>query len=412
MWYNFNGEKDMKKVEKEFELVNRIIERHWNRAIGLANAESLMTYWTVGAFVSERLKNAQWGSKTVEALSDYLKTRNPKRKGYGKRQIYNMVQFYDTYTMPEYQAISERLRLYEFVQMASAQIEEGAIVHSANAQIETAVVLPSTTAKTQGGTIVHSVNARLHDNEVKCVPFPLFLSLVSFTSHVQILNRTHSMEEKIFYILYAARERLNSRDLVRAFVAQTYDAVMSKEKKISRALKAAYPGADFLLKDKVLVDFLRLPEKHNEHRLHAGILEHMKEFILAMGRDFLYMGNEYHIQVGGRQRRLDLLFYHRSLQCLVDVELKAEGFQSEYIGKMDLYLEALDREIRRDNENPSIGIILCPEADRYDVEYTLNRTMSPIMIAEYKRLLVPEEVMKKSLEEYCEFMKHEESKRK
>ena len=151
MWYNFNGEKDMKKVEKEFELVNRIIERHWNRAIGLANAESLMTYWTVGAFVSERLKNAQWGSKTVEALSDYLKTRNPKRKGYGKRQIYNMVQFYDTYTMPEYQAISERLRLYEFVQMASAQIEEGAIVHSANAQIETAVVLPSTTAKTQGG---------------------------------------------------------------------------------------------------------------------------------------------------------------------------------------------------------------------------------------------------------------------
>ena len=402
----------MKKVEKEFELVNRIIERHWNRAIGLANAESLMTYWTVGAFVSERLKNGRWGSKTVEALSDYLKTRNPKRKGYGKRQIYNMVQFYDTYTMPEYQAISERLRLYEFVQMASAQIEEGAIVHSANAQIETAVVLPSTTAKTQGGTIVHSVNAQLHDNEVKCVPFPLFLSLVSFTSHVQILNRTHSMEEKIFYILYAARERLNSRDLVRAFVAQTYDAVMSKEKKISRALKAAYPGADFLLKDKVLVDFLRLPEKHNEHRLHAGILEHMKEFILAMGRDFLYMGNEYHIQVGGRQRRLDLLFYHRSLQCLVDVELKAEGFQSEYIGKMDLYLEALDREIRRDNENPSIGIILCPEADRYDVEYTLNRTMSPIMIAEYKRLLVPEEVMKKSLEEYCEFMKHEESKRK
>lgn len=402
----------MKKVEKEFELVNRIIERHWNRAIGLANAESLMTYWTVGAFVSERLKNAQWGSKTVEELSDYLKTRNPKRKGYGKRQIYNMVQFYDTYTMPEYQAISERLRLYEFVQTASAQIEAGAIVHSANAQIETDVVLPSTTAKTQGGAIVHSVNAQLLDKEVKCVPFPLFLSLVSFTSHVQILNRTHSMEEKIFYILYAARERLNSRDLVRAFVAQTYDAVMSKEKKISRALKAAYPGADFLLKDKVLVDFLRLPEKHNEHRLHAGILEHMKEFILAMGRDFLYMGNEYHIQVGGRQRRLDLLFYHRSLQCLVDVELKAEGFQSEYIGKMDLYLEALDREIRRENENPSIGIILCPEADRYDVEYTLNRTMSPIMIAEYKRLLVPEEVMKKSLEEYCEFMKHEESKRK
>ena len=180
---------------------------------------------------------------------------------------------------------------------------------------------------------------------------------------------------------------------------------MSKEKKLSRSLKAAYTSADFLLKDKVLVDFLRLPEKHNEHRLHASILEHMKDFILAMGKDFLYMGNEYHIQVGGRQKRLDLLFYHRALQCLVDVELKAEGFQSEHVAKMDLYLEALDREIRRENENPSIGIILCPEADRYDVEYTLNRTMSPIMVAEYRRLLIPEEVMKKSLEEYCEFMK-------
>ena len=373
------GHNAEKKVEKEFALVNNIIERHWNRAIGLANAESLMTYWTVGAFVSARLRQAQWGAKTVEALCDYLKTHNPKRRGFGKRQIYNMVQFYDTYTLPEYQVISERLRLHEFVQMPSAQIE--------------------------GCEIVHSANAQLSDKGEEYAPFPLFLSLVSFTSHVQILNRSHTVEERIFYILYAARERLNYRELVRAFAAQTYDAVMSKEKKLSRSLKAAYTSADFLLKDKVLVDFLRLPEKHNEHRLHASILEHMKDFILAMGKDFLYMGNEYHIQVGGRQKRLDLLFYHRALQCLVDVELKAEGFQSEHVGKMDLYLEALDREIRRENENPSIGIILCPEADRYDVEYTLNRTMSPIMVAEYRRLLIPEEVMKKSLEEYCEFMK-------
>ena len=395
----------MKKIEKEFEIVSAIIERHWNRAIGLANAESLMTYWAVGAFVSKKLKNANWGSKTVEALCDYLKTRHPKRRGFGKRQIYNMVQFYDTYTLPEYQAISERLRLYEFVQMSSAQIEGSEIVHSANAQTERAIIAQLPNAKAGNEVIVHSANAQLCDSGDKCAPFPLFLSLVSFTSHVQILNRSHTMEERIFYILYAARERLNYRELIRAFASQTYDAVMSKEKKISRSLKAAYPGADFLLKDKVLVDFLRLPEKHNEHRLHASILEHMKDFILTMGKDFLYMGNEYHIQVGGKQKRLDLLFYHRALQCLVDVELKAEGFQSEYVGKMDLYLEALDREIRRENENPSIGIILCPEADRYDVEYTLNRTMSPILIAEYRRLLIPEEVMKRSLEEYCEFMK-------
>ena len=130
----YNAEK---KVEKEFALVNNIIERHWNRAIGLANAESLMTYWTVGAFVSARFRQAQWGAKTVEALCDYLKTHNPKRRGFGKRQIYNMVQFYDTYTLPEYQVISDHLRLHEFVQMPSAQIEGCEIVHSANAQLST-----------------------------------------------------------------------------------------------------------------------------------------------------------------------------------------------------------------------------------------------------------------------------------
>ena len=394
----------MKRIEKEYEFVNSIIERHWNRAIGLANAESLMTCWIVGAFVSERLKKAQWGSKTVEGLSDYIKTRNPKRRGFGKRHIYYMVSFYDTYTSPEYQAISERLRLHEFVQLPTAQLEGGAIVQSANAQIEARGSLQPETA------IVQLPIAQIDGMHINYRPFPLFLSLTSFTNHIQILNHRLSMEEKVFYILHSARERLGSKELVRALAAQTYDMVMSKVKKMSSKLKAAYPGADFLLKDKVLVDFLRLPEKHSEHRLHASILENMKEFILAMGKDFLYMGNEYTIEVGGKRRRLDLLFYHRALRCLVDVELKAVPFEPEFAGKMDFYLAAIDDQIKREGENPSVGIILCPEAGMCEVKYAIDRTMSPMMIAEYKRLLVPEEVMKKSLEEYCAFMKAEEGR--
>ena len=399
----------MKKIEKEFELVANIVERHRNRAIGLANAESLMTYWEIGAFVSSRLKGAQWGSKTVEELGDYLKTRYPKRRGFGKRHIYNMVAFYDTYSSVEFQGISNRLRLDEFVQVPSAQLESG-VSHLANEKSDNMAIVQSVTAQFKDGLIVQSPIAQLADIGSDYRPFPLFLSITSFTNHIQVLNHNFSMEERIFYILYSAREHLDSRELSRSIAAQTYEMVMSKEKKMSRRLKAAYPGADFLLKDKVFVDFLHLPEKHNEHKLHAGIRKRMKDFILAIGKDFLYMGDEYALQVGGKRRRLDLLFYHRSLQCLVDVELKAEGFQSEYVGKMDLYLEALDREIKRENENPSVGIILCPEAKCCDVEYTLNRTMSPIMVAEYRRLLIPEEVMKKSLEEYCQFMKKEEGK--
>ena len=108
----------MKKIEKEFELINAIIERRWERALGLANAEALMSYWSVGAFVSVRLKSSAWGSKTVEALSDYLKTRNPRRRGFGKRQIYNMVAFYEAYTSVDFHRISERLRVDKFPQKA------------------------------------------------------------------------------------------------------------------------------------------------------------------------------------------------------------------------------------------------------------------------------------------------------
>ena len=346
----------MKKVEKEFERINAIIERRWERALGLANAEALMSYWSVGAFVSARLKSSAWGSKTVEELSDYLKTRNPRRRGFGKRQIYNMVSFYEAYTSVDFHKISERLRLHEFVQLPTAQIGTTAIDQSEKKQ-----------ALVNEG-IVQLPTAQLFDNECDCADFPLFLSLTTFTNHVEILNHVRSMEERVFYVLYAARERLNQMELRRAFVAQTYDMIMSKEKKMSARLKAAYPKADFVLKDKAFLDFLNLPKKHTEHVLHKRLVEHMRDFVLEIGKDFLYMGNEYFVHVGG--------------------------------------------ETRREGENPSVGIILCPDADRCRVEYTLCRTMSPVLVAEYRRLLVPENVMKKSLEEYCAFMKQEELTRK
>ena len=389
----------VKKIEKEFEIVSSIIERHWNRAIGLANAESLMTYWAIGAFVSAKLQSASWGSKTIEALCDYLNTRKPNLKGYGKRNIYNMIAFYEAYSSSEFSTISEKLRLNEFVQIPSAQIGKANLNSDPNVVANDIV---------SSDSIVQMPSAQLDDERAYLDSFPMFLTLTTFSNHLEILGRCHSIDERVFYILYAAREHLTFNEMRRSIVAQTYEMVMSKEKKMSAKLKASYPGAEFMLKDKVFVDFLRLPEKHNEHKLHRGLLEHMKEFVLALGKDFLYMGNEYSINVGGKQRRLDLLFYHRALRCLVDVELKAVPFEPEFVGKMDFYLSAIDHELKREDENPSVGIILCPSADMCDAQYAIDRTMSPLMIAEYKRLLIPEDVIKKSLAEYCEFMKKED----
>ena len=146
MHYNRNKGIVMRKVEKEFELINAIIERRWERALGLANAEALMSYWTVGAFVSSRLKSAEWGSKTVEALSDYLKTRNPKRRGFGKRHIYNMVSFYDTYSSAAFQDISYRLRLDDFVQEPTVEIGDAEIVQSPIAQTDKCATFVNSTS--------------------------------------------------------------------------------------------------------------------------------------------------------------------------------------------------------------------------------------------------------------------------
>lgn len=381
---------NLTQLEKQFEYVNSLIEQHRSSAIAKVNMEALQTNWEVGQYISQQLKSAHWGAKVVSDLADYLKRMNPRRKGYGKRNLYNMVSFYETYSSESFLGFIGNLHLDDLVQLPLSQLK-------AHGQNE---IVQSVTAQSEGGAIVQSTPAQFE------LPFPAILAITSFTNHIEILNRCKSNEERVFYMLYSYHERLKSRELRRCIVSQTYSTLLDKDKMLSPQLLRDYPRSEYLLKDKAVVDFLGLPAKHNEHQLHKGLLEHMKEFILELGKDFLFVDSEYGVQVGGSTKRIDLLFYHRALQCLVAIELKAVDFRPEFVGKMDMYLEALDRDVKRDNENPSIGIILCPSADRSMVEYTLSRSLSPTMVAEYQRKLIPQEVMRKSLEEYCSFIKN------
>jgi predicted nuclease of restriction endonuclease-like (RecB) superfamily len=380
---------NLTQLEKQFEYVNSLIEQHRSSAIAKVNMEALQTNWEVGQYISQQLKSAHWGAKVVSDLADYLKRMNPRRKGYGKRNLYNMVSFYETYSSESFLGFIGNLHLDDLVQLPLSQLK-------AHGQNE---IVQSVTAQSEGGAIVQSTPAQFE------LPFPAILAITSFTNHIEILNRCKSNEERVFYMLYSYRERLKSRELRRCIVSQTYSTLLDKDKMLSPQLLRDYPRSEYLLKDKAVVDFLGLPAKHNEHQLHKGLLEYMKEFILELGKDFLFVDSEYGVQVGGSTKRIDLLFYHRALQCLVAIELKAVDFRPEFVGKMDMYLEALDRDVKRDNENPSIGIILCLSADRSMVEYTLSRSLSPTMVAEYQRKLIPQEVMRKSLEEYCSFIK-------
>ncbi len=370
------------ELERQFEFVNSLIERHRSTAIALVNAEAIQMYWDIGQYISLQLQSARWGANVVGDLADYLKRQNPKRRGFGKRHLYNMVRFYDTYSSESFYQIFNSLQIPEFVQSGIAQIESA--------------------DKSNIHAIVQSGIAQL---EAEAKPLPNLLTIIPFTGHIEIMNRCRTDEERIFYMLYARHQGLKTEELRRCIVNQTFSSLMDSEKMMSPKLLAEYPQSEFMLKDKAVVDFLNLPKVHNEHHLHRGLLEHMKAFILELGKDFLYVDSEFGVQVGGSIKRIDLLFFHRALQCLVAIELKAVDFQPEFVGKMDMYLEALDRDVKRDNENPSIGIILCPSADKSMVEYTLSRSLSPTMIAEYQRKLIPQEVMKKSLEEYCTFLK-------
>lgn len=367
-------------IEQQFDEVINIILLHKSRAARMVNEELLQTAWHVGQYVSSKLKSEAWGSKVVTQLSEYIRSKRPDIKGFSRRNIYNMVMFYDEYSADKFTDIVKHYLNQEFVQSETAQIE-----------------IPFSTKSRD--LIVQSKTAQL-ESAIK-IPMPKVLNFTTFTNHLEILCRCKSNEERLFYILYSNKEHLITRELRRCITNQTYSTLLGKKTGLSKGLLETYPDAPVMLKDTLFIDFLNLPKKHSESKLKKGIVEHMKQFILELGKDFIFMDQEYNLNVGASTFKSDLLFFHRGLQALVAVELKKTKFHPRDLGQLEFYLEALDRDVKRSNENPSIGIILCPEADRVVVEYAMSRSMSPTMIAEYKRILIPQERLQQQLDEFC-----------
>ena len=371
-------------LEKQFGEVVDIILQHKSNASRTINRELLLSAWNVGKYVSTKLKSEEWGNKVVSQLSEYIRSQYPDIKGYSKRSIYNMIMCYEEYSSETFNATVEKYLNSDFVQSVPAQIEVQSNTSASNYK---------------QNVIVQSVPAQII--QIPSEQIPKILELTTLTNHIEILCRCKNNEERLFYILYANKEHLASRELQRCITNQTYSALLSSKNNMSKGLLEAYPNAPIMFKDTLFVDFLNLPQKHNESKLKNSLIENMKQFILELGKDFIFMDQEYKLNVGASTYKADLLFYHRGLQALVAVELKKTKFHPRDLGQLEFYLEALDRDIKRSNENPSIGIILCPEADKVVVEYAMSRSMSPTMIAEYKRILIPQECMQKQLNEFC-----------
>lgn len=177
--------------------------------------------------------------------------------------------------------------------------------------------------------------------------------------------------------------------------------------KLAPVLREIHPDADSFFKDSYLVDYLGLPASHHESDLQCGLIAHLKQFLIELGRDFCFVGEQFQVQVGNRDFYIDLLFFHRGLQALVAFELKVDEFQPEHLGKLNFYLEALDRDHKKPHEAPSIGILLCKSRDHDVVEYALSRSLSPTLVAEYVTQLPDKQLLQAKLDEFYEAARRE-----
>ncbi len=318
--------------EQSFAEVLEMIRSTRGRALAAVNTALIDLYWRVGEYISQKLETAVWGEGVVAELAGYIRRQYPNLRGFTRRNLFRMRQFFDAY--------------------AKAEI------------------------------------------------VPALLAQLPWTHHLLILGRCKRTEEREFYIRLAVREKWSSRDLERQLAGALFERAVLNPPKVSAALKELHPGAEDVFRDSYLIEFLALPDSHREGDLHKSLVRNLRHFLAELGRDFCFIGSEVSLQVGGKDFSLDLLFFHRGLNCLVAIELKIGEFQPEHLGKLEFYLEALDRDVRKPHERPSIGVLLCAGKDSEVVEYALSRSLSPALVAEYQTRLPDKKLLEAKLHEF------------
>jgi len=315
--------------DKQFAELLSIIDNARSRALKAVNAELIKMYWDVGQYLSALCAKASFGDKVIDEIAAYIAEMNPQIKGFNRRGLYRMKQFYETYKDDEF-------------------------------------VTPLVTQ-------------------------------ISWTNHLLIMSSSKSAEERHFYMELCAKNHYSKRELERQMDSAYYERYMlSAKKPLPETVPQSVRGS---ILDSYVLEFLNLPEQYSERNLKRAILENLKRFILEFGTDFSFIGEEYRVQVGRQDFYIDLLFYNRALSCLVPVELKIGKFKPEHIGQINFYLEALDRNVKKPSENPSVGVILCASKDDAVVEYALSRSLSATLVSDYTLSLPDKDLLRNKLQE-------------
>ncbi|MEO8230767.1 MAG: PDDEXK nuclease domain-containing protein [Ignavibacteriota bacterium] len=340
---------------KSFVKIVDLIKQSKQRAFAAVNVELINLYWNIGEYISNKTESDGWGKSTVEELSRFIQNEMIGARGFSTQNLWRMKQFFEIYSL-----------------------------------------------------------------------FPNLSTLLrelTWSNNLHILTKTKTIEEKEFYLKLAVKEKYSARELERQIKTGVYERFLLSNKKLSTMLrelngnsidsklsplvteleKPILQQINEVFRDKYVFEFLDLPENFSEKDLRKSLVKNLKEFIIELGKGFAFVGEEYRVQVSTKDFFVDLLFYHRGLQCLVAIDLKIDDFSPEYLGKMNFYLEALDKTQKLDHENPSVGLILCKTKDDEIVKYALNRSLSPTKIAEYETQLIDKNILKKKLHELGEY---------
>ncbi len=361
--------------------IKAAIVRAQSRVAANANAEMLALYFGIGRYVSHKTKTEKWGTGVVDAISQQLQREMPGLRGFSARSIHKMRHFYEMWS-------------------------EGLILPSVTAKFESAgdgeLDLPSMGDLLRADAFLPSLTAKLNADAATVADF---VSL-SFTHHTEILDRTESQEERLFYVREAAQKRWSVRQLRESIRRDDFRHRGTLPNNFAAAIPDGAQARKTLamFRDEYLLDFVNLDdvdaasaEDVDERVVEKSIVTNIRRFITEFGKDFSFIGNQYRVEAAGHEHFVDLLFFNRELNALVAVELKKGAFKPIYLGQLNLYLQALDDTVKKPHENASVGIILCQSADRPYVEYAVRDYNKPLGVATYKTADEMPERLKRAL---------------
>lgn len=340
------------------------------KAAALANKEMLLLYYQTGYELSLKIKNTNWGAAVIRNISNDLQNDLPGLRGFSYSNLKNMRQFYEEYFF-----------LSDFIKsIVNKDVELG--------QLATAPISQSATVQFNNNKFVQLITAQLSktNKTQKLISFTenIFLK-IGFTHHIMLINKCKEYAERLFYFQNIIENQWSVTILEHHISSQLYQQKGRLINNFERTIpKNLHKHATDAFKNEYLLDYINLDEEDSERVFENEIVKNIKSFIMSLGNDFAFMGNQYRIVIEEDEFFIDLLFFHRTLQSLVAFELKRGKFKAEYVGKMNLYLSALDEYVKQEHENPSIGIILCKEKTDKIVEFAFRDYNKAMGVATFK----------------------------